>query len=192
MDEIIFPTNPDLFFRSINKIEKSFHLCEEICEESLQKVHAALNILRTQQDDRPIRMYLSTPGGDVEAGLGIYDTLCTVPNLEIVVVGYAYSMGIIILQAADTRIMMPNSTIMAHWGRQGVEDTNPENYERKQKFQKSLDDKCDNILLERMRKKTRSMTLKKVKTLTAFDWYLAPKEAIKVGLADVIWGDHEV
>ena len=82
--------------------------------------------------------------------------------------------------------MTTNSVIMAHWGRQGVEDTNPENYERKQKFQKSLDDKCDKILLEKMKRKKPSMTIKKVKQLTAFDWYLTPEEAIKNGLADKI------
>lgn len=177
----------NLLLRGIDVRAKAFHLCEEIDEDSLAKVYLATSVLKTIEDDRPIRMYLSTPGGDVEAGLGIYDLLRSLPcELEIVVTGYAYSMGIVILQAADRRIMMPHSSIMAHWGRQGAEDTNPENYERKLRFQKTLDDKCDTILLERMKQKKKSMTLKKVKTLTAFDWYLNPSQAIKEGLADKI------
>jgi ATP-dependent Clp protease, protease subunit len=177
----------NLILKGIDVRNKSFLLCEEIDEDSLSKVYVATSVLKEIDDDRPIRMYLATPGGDVEAGLGIYDLLRSLPcELEIIVTGYAYSMGIIILQAADRRIMKPHSSIMAHWGRQGVEDTNPENYERKQKFQKSLDDKRDNILLERMKQKKKSMTLKKVKTLTAFDWYLNPTQAIKEGLADKV------
>ena len=175
-----------LFIRNINLVDKSFHLCEAIGEDSIVKVHLALQKLRALDDNRPIRMYLSSTGGDVESGLGIYDMLAALPSLEIVVVGYAYSMGIILLQAADERMMTPSSSLMAHWGHQAVEDDNKENYRRKIEFQGELDIKCDNILLARMKEKKKSMTLKKVQSLTEHDWYMGPKEAIKMGLADSI------
>ena len=175
-----------LMMQNIDLKEKCFYLCEGIDDDSPKKVFLALTALKTVQDARPIRMYLSSVGGDVEAGLAIYDLLREVPNLEIIVVGYAYSMGIIILQAAKRRIMRPNASLMAHWGHQAIEDNNPVNYDKKLEFQKVLDTKCDTILLERMKKKRKSMTLNKVKKLTQFDWYMSPDEAIKVGLADCV------
>lgn len=180
-------TQTNLLIQGVDINEKSFYLCEGIDDDSPKKVFYALSVLRALQDDRPIRMYLSSVGGDVEAGLAIYDLLRGIPEpLEIVVLGYAYSMGIIILQAADTRIMKPHSSLMAHWGHQAIEDNNPVNYEIKQQFQKTLDNKCDGILLESMKKKKKSMTLNKVKKLTQFDWYMGPDEAIKNGLADKV------
>ena len=184
--EVSVEINTSSFMHSINIEDKSFHLCEVVSEATLGRVHIALQKLSKIEDDKPIRMYLSTTGGDVEAGLGIFDVLTALPSLEIVVVGYAYSMGILLLQAASERMMTPNSSLMAHWGHQAVDDDNKENYRRKLAFQSVLDEKCDNILLKRMKEKKKSMTLKKIQVLTEHDWYMGPKEAIKMGLADSI------
>lgn len=172
---------------NINMHEKSFYLCELIDEETPKKVFLALNALQSLKDGRRIRMYLSTNGGDVESGLAIYGLLKRIPEeLEIVVTGYAYSMGMIILQAADVRIAYDEAFLMAHWGHQAIEDNNPDNYDRKIAHQKALDDRCDGIMLEKMKKKKKSLTLRKVKELTKLDWYMSPETAIKWGLIDEI------
>lgn len=171
----------------INMQEKSFYLCGAIEVETPRRVYMALAALRTLQDGRPIRMYLSTEGGDVESGLAIYGLLAAIPeHLEIVVTGYAYSMGMIILQAADSRIAQSTAFLMAHWGHQAIEDNNPDNYERKILHQKALDNMCDGILLEKMKKKKKSMSLNKVRALTKLDWYMNPETALKYGLIDEI------
>jgi ATP-dependent protease ClpP protease subunit len=63
---------------------------------------------------------MNNPGGDWYHGMAIYDAIkyssceCTIK-----VYGHAMSMGSIILQAADHRIMMPNSRFMIHYGYDG-------------------------------------------------------------------------
>ena len=70
--------------------------------------------------DKPITIIMNNPGGDWYHGMAIYDSInnskchCTIK-----VYGHAMSMGSIILQAADVRIMMPNSRFMIHYGYDG-------------------------------------------------------------------------
>lgn len=67
---------------------------------------------------KPITLYIQTPGGSVLHGLGLYDTLRTISaqdhHITTVVRGYAASMGAILLQAGDTRLVGAESHIMLH------------------------------------------------------------------------------
>jgi len=75
------------------------------------------------KNKNPIIIIMNNPGGDYLHGLAIYDAIkysschCTIK-----VYGHAMSMGSLILQAADTRIMMPNSKFMIHYGYDGRND----------------------------------------------------------------------
>ena len=72
------------------------------------------------KNNKPILIIMNNPGGDWYHGMAIYDAIkyssceCTIK-----VYGHAMSMGSIILQAADNRIMMPNSRFMIHYGYDG-------------------------------------------------------------------------
>ena len=167
---------------------KAFYLCGEVNEETPDNAFLAINALRAYcDDDRPIKMYLTTPGGCVESGLAVFGFLKSLPEtLEVHVLGYAYSMGIILVQAGDIRTIDRHASLMAHWGHQAIEDNNPVNYEMKQKFQRKLDDTCDGILLQALKRKKKSWTLNKVKKATQFDWYMSAEEALKHGLVDCI------
>jgi ATP-dependent protease ClpP protease subunit len=72
------------------------------------------------KNNKPILIIMNNPGGDWYHGMAIYDAIkyssceCTIK-----VYGHAMSMGSIILQAADHRIMMPNSRFMIHYGYDG-------------------------------------------------------------------------
>jgi ATP-dependent Clp protease protease subunit len=173
----------------INVQDRIIYIFSDIDENTMTRVWMGLQAILWDNKTKPITLHLSTNGGEVEAGLAIYDMLkgcgCKV---HVHVQGFAHSMGIIILQAGSTRSMSPNAAIMAHWGRQGAEDTNPENYKRKLKFQSDLDDKCDNILLAAMQRVKPKTTLKKIKDLTRLDWYMHPKEALENGFVDEIRG----
>lgn len=89
-------------------------------------VNAQLLFLEAENPDKPIAMYINSPGGIVTSGLAIYDTMqwikCPVAT---VCVGTAYSMGSFLLMAgaAGHRIALPNASIMVHQpsgGYQGV------------------------------------------------------------------------
>lgn len=76
-----------------------------------------MHVLESKSKTQEITIIMNNPGGDAYHGMAIYDfirmTLCP---CTIKVYGYAMSMGSIILQAADYRVMMPNSRFMMHYG----------------------------------------------------------------------------
>ena len=89
-------------------------------------VNAQLLFLESENPDKPVAMYINSPGGGVSSGLAIYDTMqwikCPVAT---VCLGTAYSMGSFLLMAgaAGRRIALPNASIMLHQpsgGFQGV------------------------------------------------------------------------
>ena len=68
----------------------------------------------------PILIHMHSIGGDWNDGMTIYDSihLCQ-SHVTIVAYGQAESMSSIILQAADNRVMTPNSYFMCHFGSSG-------------------------------------------------------------------------
>lgn len=62
-------------------------------------------------------MYINSPGGEVNAGLGIYDTMNHIScDVSTVCIGMAASMGAFLLSsgAKGKRYALPNSEIMIH------------------------------------------------------------------------------
>lgn len=80
-------------------------------------VIAQLLFLQTDDPDQDISLYINSPGGSVDAGLGIYDTMQYVkPDVATYCVGLAASMGAILLAggAKGKRYALPHARIMVH------------------------------------------------------------------------------
>ena len=78
---------------------------------------AQLIYLSNEDPDSPIQMYISSPGGGVYAGMGIYDTMQMVPNqISTVAVGSTASFGTVLLAGGskEHRYALPNATIHMH------------------------------------------------------------------------------
>src|SRR6266700_98323 len=78
---------------------------------------AQLLFLASENAEREINMYISSPGGVISAGLGIYDTMRIIPcPVATTCVGYAASFGTILLLAGDKgrRRALPNARIHMH------------------------------------------------------------------------------
>lgn len=76
-------------------------------------------LLYLNQEDReaPINMYINSPGGQVYAGLAIYDTMRMISNpISTVAVGVTASFGTVLLAAGTkgNRYALPNATIHMH------------------------------------------------------------------------------
>src|SRR5574339_95245 len=89
-------------------------------------VIAQMIFLEGEDPDRDINLYIHSPGGQVTAGLAIYDTMQFVkPDVATLCMGQAASMGAVLLAAGakGKRSALPNSRIMIHqpWG--GVQGT---------------------------------------------------------------------
>ncbi len=78
---------------------------------------AQLLFLASEDPEKPINMYVNSPGGEIYRGLAIYDTMQMVgPEVNTICVGLAASMGSILLAggAAGKRAALPNSRVMLH------------------------------------------------------------------------------
>jgi len=78
---------------------------------------AQLLFLNQEDRDAPINMYINSPGGQVYAGMAIYDTMQMIPNpISTVAVGMTASFGTVLLTSGTKgqRYALPNSTIHLH------------------------------------------------------------------------------
>lgn len=134
--------------------------------------------------EKPLKVIINSPGGWVSQGMAIYDAICGCHNDVIgLVVGEAYSMASIILQACDTRIMTPNSTLMIHNGSTGIEGKTDDVINTAE-FEKKINRICEDIYLGRIKEKKPRFTRNQLRELLRTDTYFTAEEAVKIGLAD--------
>jgi ATP-dependent Clp protease, protease subunit len=85
---------------------------------------AQLLYLAREDPSKPIRMYINSPGGQVYAGMAIYDTMQQVEcPVSTVAVGFTASFGTVLLTAGTKglRYALPNATIHMHQPLGGVQ-----------------------------------------------------------------------
>ena len=105
----------DIYSRLLK--ERIIFLGSPISDDVANLVIAQLLFLEAEDPEKPIHLYINTSGGEVTAGLGIYDAMQYVhPDLETICVGQAQGMGAILLAAgaAGKRLALPNARIMIH------------------------------------------------------------------------------
>jgi ATP-dependent Clp endopeptidase proteolytic subunit ClpP len=141
--------------------------------------------------DQPITIIMNNPGGDEYDGIAIFDAIKACKNhVTIVVYGKAMSMGGIILQAADKRVMSPNSRFMMHYGTFSMEANAKDVYAWVDE-NKKVDKWMEDLFLEKMMEKDKAMTIQKLKHMLKADFIVNAREAVKLGLADAVLGDEE-
>ena len=89
----------------------------QIDDASADDVMAQLLVLKSQDPDRDIEMYINSPGGSFTAMTAIYDTMQYIrPHIQTVVLGQAASAAAV-LTAAGTpgkRLALPNARVLIH------------------------------------------------------------------------------
>lgn len=111
----------DIFSRLLQ--ERIICLSGPVHDEMSTVVVAQLLYLEAQSVEKPIYMYINSPGGVVTAGLAIYDTMQYIkPPVATMCIGQACSMGSLLLAAGapGMRRALPNSRIMIHQPSGGV------------------------------------------------------------------------
>jgi ATP-dependent Clp protease protease subunit len=105
----------DIYSRLL--IDRIVFLGTEVSSESANVIMAQLMFLEQADPDKPIHFYINSPGGSVNAGLGIYDVMHFIKApVHTYCVGMAMSMGAILLASGEPghRFSLPNSRIMIH------------------------------------------------------------------------------
>ncbi|HKQ96470.1 MAG TPA: ATP-dependent Clp endopeptidase proteolytic subunit ClpP [Candidatus Polarisedimenticolia bacterium] len=87
-------------------------------------VIAQLLFLEAEDPEKDISIYINSPGGDVTAGLAIYDTMQFIrPDVSTICIGQAASMAAVLLAAGTPkkRFALPNSRVLLHQPHGGVQ-----------------------------------------------------------------------
>lgn len=135
--------------------------------------------------DKPITLYINSFGGCWYNGMAIYDAIKLCPcEVTAYVVGSAMSMGSIILQAADQRLIYPNATVMVHDGTFGHGEDIPQSFQNWAEYSKKIQQKMYRIYAERS---GRAVSFWRRKC--AADMIMTAHEAKDFGLVDAVYGE---
>lgn len=97
--------------------ERIVMLGTPINDQIANLIVAQLLFLAREDPSKPIRMYINSPGGQVYAGMAIYDTMQQIEcPVSTVAVGFTASFGTVLLAAGEPgmRYALPNATIHLH------------------------------------------------------------------------------
>lgn len=97
--------------------ERIIFLTEEVDDTIANAIVAYMLYLDSDDQGKPIYLYINSPGGSVTAGMAIYDTMQYIKSEVVTIcVGLAASMGSFLLGAGTKgkRLALPHSRIMIH------------------------------------------------------------------------------
>jgi ATP-dependent Clp protease, protease subunit len=146
-------------------------------------VVAQLLLLDTQNPEREIQLFINSPGGEIYAGLAIYDVMQFVrAPIRTTCVGIAMSMGSVLLMAGTKgrRTALPHSRIMIHQGSSGFRGNTPD-VEVQAREIIALRDIMGDLYV----KHTGQPREKNMKDMER-DLFMSPIEAQKYGLIDEV------
>ena len=155
-------------------------------EESMASlVVAQLLFLASESTEREIHLYISSPGGSVQAGLAIYDTMRHLPcPIVTTCVGYAASFGTILLMAGDhgLRRALPHARIHIHQpliqGGLGGQATDIDIHAREILHTRDV---LNDIIHEHT-----GQPMERIKHDTERDYYMSAVEAVDYGIIDEV------
>jgi len=110
----------DIYSRLLN--ERIVILGTAVDSDIANLIVAQLVHLESEDPDKDIALYINSPGGEVYAGMAIYDTMQFIkPDVQTICFGMAMSMGAILLAggAKGKRMALPNTKVMIHQGSAG-------------------------------------------------------------------------
>lgn len=166
---------------------RALYLQGEVDQERINKFVRLIRYLDKTAGE--ISVILCTEGGDVNLGFAAYDAIkeCVNP-VEITVIGTAHSMGSIILQAADHRVMTRHSRVCIHRGQMDVSGHFTD-VRRAVAENEELDKICANIYLEKIVTVNPDFKMSQVQKIMDFDSYFSAERCLELGLIDEIEGD---
>lgn len=170
----------DLYAKHLQK--RRIFLLGPICDEMADDLLTELLYLG---EEEPITVYINSPGGEVQAGLAIYDLLQSLRcPVTYICTGMAASMAAIIFAGGTKgkRLMLPHSKLMIH--EPLLANSVSGNATSLQNLSKDILDIRD--LLNGLLAKHTGKSLEEINEATRFDHTMNAAEAIEFGMADSI------
>jgi ATP-dependent Clp protease, protease subunit len=175
----------DIYSRLLS--ERIVFLGTPVDDQIANLVVAQMLHLESEDPDADIHLYINSPGGEVYAGLAIYDTMQFVrPDVTTTCVGMAMSMGAVILAAGapGKRSALPNAKILIHQGSAGFSGQ-PADVEIYAREVIALKRQAEEILARHT-----GQPLEKVARDMDRDYYMTADEAKAYGVVDRVIEHH--
>ena len=172
----------DIYSRLLN--DRIVMVGSAIDDEVANVVVAQLLHLESDDPDKDISLYVNSPGGDVYAGLAIYDTMTFVkPDVRTICVGIAMSMGAVLLAAGarGKRSALPNAKILIHQVWTGQFGGQASDVEIRAREVLDLKKRVESILADHT-----GQPLDRVSQDTDRDHFMSAPEAVEYGLIDEV------
>lgn len=162
-----------------------YRLSGGITANSTQSCISIMTAWSRMYPGQPMELVLNSPGGSVTDGLALYDELQRLRaaghHLTTRTVGMAASMGSVLLQAGDRRVMAPEAFLLVHEIAAGAIGKIGE-IEDEMNLLKRMSERILSIYAARSRMTAKAIAAKWKRT----DWWLNATEALELGLVDEI------
>jgi len=172
----------DVFSRLLK--ERIIFLGSAIDSEVANVVTAQLLLLDSQSSEQPINLFINSPGGEVYAGMAIYDVMQFISApVHTNCVGIAMSMGSLILTAGAKghRVALPHSRIMIHAGSAGFPRSSlPDLEVQAREFQDIRG------MMEQVYETHTGVSIEQLRRDMDRDYFMSPKQALAYGLIDSV------
>ena len=171
----------DIYSRLLK--ERIIFLVGPVNDNVATLVTAQLLYLESENPKKEISFYITSPGGLVTSGLGIYDTMQYIkPPVSTLCIGQASSMGSFLLAAGEKgkRFSLPNSRIMVHQPSAGYQGQATD-IEIHAKEILSLKERLNKIYAKHTKKSE-----EEIKKALERDYFMTANEAKNFGLIDEV------
>jgi ATP-dependent Clp protease protease subunit len=163
-------------------VERILFLGQEVSDAVANSLVAQMLYLDSDDNSKPIYLYINSPGGSVTAGLAIYDTMQYVKSDVVTIcVGLAASMGAFLLAAGTKgkRLALPHSRIMIHQPLGGTSQRQASDIEIEAREILRIKDMLNQSMADMT-----GQPLEKITKDTDRDYFLSAAEAVQYGLID--------
>lgn len=171
----------DIYSRLLK--DRIIFLGDVITAPMANAVIAQMLFLASQEEKKPIKLYINSPGGTVTDGLAIYDTMQHIKApVSTICVGLAASMGALLLSGGTKghRYALPNAEIMIHQVLGGAQGQ-ASDIKIKAEHIIKIKDRLNRILA-----KTTGQPLPKIEKDSDRDFHMTAEDALKYGLIDKV------
>ncbi len=165
--------------------KRRIFLTNPVDSDNCAEIIRQLMFFNSQDAAAEIVLYINTPGGEVDSGFAVYDTMRMIDApVRTVCIGVCASMGALIYLGGERREMLPHSRLMIHdpsFGGGSYAGKKPHELQAEvNKLSETRDALC-RVIAERT-----GRTFAEVCEKTATDTYFTPEQAIEFGLAHAV------
>lgn len=179
----------DVFYLRDLKQRKLFistNICQETVDDAIRHI---MQINRedmgaAREDRKPIILYITSNGGDVDAGFALIDVILSSETpVYVINQGYQYSMGFLIGLAGHKRYSMPHAKFLMHDGSQFIYNSGAKAQDQME-FNKRMEERIKGYVLSRTK-----ITSDMYDSQMRKEWYMFAEEAKELGVTDYIIGE---